>query len=287
MNTTNEVTTTQEVKSQEGVWVEISRITVPEDARKHTPVDIDSRAISLAKDGQLENILLSKEGDQLVLVYGNGRLESAKKAGWEKIRADIKEGLTESQKLMMTLAENDEREDASPFYIASLYQRLMQNGTLDQAALAKELGKDPSSIAKYMALFDVSDSVRQNVNAFTLSLRQCLAIAKLTKVEDQLAVMKECATQDLSGKALEARVKQLLNPKPTGAGTPGSDPNVNKGSDPEPGPFQFLWKGNGLVIKGRTFTPHTESLQQYLNELSDAYDRFMEAEKEHAVSKAA
>src|SRR5713101_7806550 len=112
MNTTN--------MSQEGTWVVITGVTVPEDARKHTPEDIDSRAASMAREGQLENILLSKEGDQLVLVYGNGRLESAKKAGWEKIRADIKEGLTESQKLMMTLAENEERENASPFYTARL-----------------------------------------------------------------------------------------------------------------------------------------------------------------------
>jgi len=68
MNTTNEVTSTQAVTTQENVWIEIARITVLEDARKHTPEDIDSRAVSLAIEGQLENILLSKEGDRLVLV---------------------------------------------------------------------------------------------------------------------------------------------------------------------------------------------------------------------------
>src|SRR5258708_6093985 len=119
MNTTNEVTT------QQDQWVDITRITVPEGVRPHTPEDVDSRAASMAKEGQLQSILLSKEGDQLLLVYGNGRLESAKKLGWEKIRADVKEGLTESQKLVITLAENEEREDASPFYTADLYNRIM------------------------------------------------------------------------------------------------------------------------------------------------------------------
>jgi ParB-like chromosome segregation protein Spo0J len=96
MNTTNEVNVS-EVRPEEGSWFPISQIVVPEDARPHTPEDIDSRAASMAREGQLENILLSKEGDRLVLVYGHGRLESAKKLGWEKIRADIKEGLTENR----------------------------------------------------------------------------------------------------------------------------------------------------------------------------------------------
>src|SRR5262249_23316098 len=103
MNTNN---TTQEVQSQEGLWIEFNQITVPEDVRQHTQEDIDSRAQSMAKEGQLQNILLSKEGEKLVLVYGHGRLQSAQKLGWEKIRADVREGLSESQKLQMTLAEN-------------------------------------------------------------------------------------------------------------------------------------------------------------------------------------
>src|SRR5579859_7547243 len=101
MNTTNEVNVTDTNVSEQGVWKPISQITIPQDVRQHTPADIESRAASMAREGQLENILLSREGDQLVLVYGNGRLESAKKLGWDKIRADVKEGLTETQKLLM------------------------------------------------------------------------------------------------------------------------------------------------------------------------------------------
>jgi ParB/RepB/Spo0J family partition protein len=278
MNTT---TTTQDVQTQqgEGTWVDIAGITIPEDARVHSPEDIDSRAQSMDKEGQLQNALLSKEGDKLVLVYGHGRLLSAQKLGWEKLRCDIKEGLTETQKLLMTLAENEERENASPFYTAGLYQRLMEMGHLTQEQLADELGKTKKLVEKYAVLLSVSPELHQNPNALGLSLRQCLEIAKLTKPEDQLKVMEECATQDLSGKALESRVKQLLNPKaaPSGAGE----------SKEPTGPFQFLWKGNGLVIKGRPFTPHTESIGQYVNELTDAFDRFMEEEKNHNVANAA
>src|SRR5438445_1619599 len=49
MNTT---TTTQDVNTtHEGIWVEIARISVPEDARPHTPEDVDSRALPGNRQG--------------------------------------------------------------------------------------------------------------------------------------------------------------------------------------------------------------------------------------------
>lgn len=254
----------------EGVLVAIRDITVPEDARPHPPEGITSLAGSIEREGQLQNALLSKEGDKLVLVYGNGRLLAILKLGRDKMRCDIREGLTEDQKIKLALAENAEREDESPFHTAMMLQKLMKAKGLTQEQLADELKIARSLVTKYMALMGITTEVRQNVNALTLSLRQCLEVTKLTKVEDQLKVIEECATQDLAGKALEKRIKQLLTP-------------AKEGVEPKPqtpaGPFQFLWKGNGLLIKGRLLKPHTETLQQYMNELEAAYNQFMEEEK--------
>ena len=60
----------------------------------------------------------------------------------------MREGLTKGQKLVMTVAENNEREDASPFYTAQLYRMLMAEEQLDQNGLAEKLGKDKGSIGK-------------------------------------------------------------------------------------------------------------------------------------------
>src|SRR5262249_45569126 len=144
----------------EGSWIEINQITVPEDARQHTPEDIDSRAQSMAKEGQLQNILLSKEGEKLVLVYGHGRLQSAKKLGWEKLRAEVKEGQTETQKLLMTLAENSDREDVSPFYTARLYRRIMAAEGLSAEKLPDYLQKSRTTVYDYLGLAALPDEVQ-------------------------------------------------------------------------------------------------------------------------------
>ncbi len=240
MNTTNEAPT-QNVISTDNVWVPIDQVTVPEDARKHTPEDIDSRAVSLTKEGQLENILLSKEGGKLVLVYGNGRLESAKKAGWERIRADIKEGLSEVQKLMMTLAENEEREEASPFYTASLYARIIAAEHLSADGLAEKLGKKRSNVYNYLSLAKLAPEVQEKSNRLDIGLRHWLEIAKLPNSTDQIRAAQECADKDLSVRELQIAVQKRL----------GEPVEKSKGNSVRPTPgFHFVWKGDRLAVKG-------------------------------------
>jgi len=264
----------------EGVWVPISQIIIPEEACPHTQEDIDSRAVSMARDGQEQNALLSKEGDKLVLVYGHGRLLSAQKNNWEKLRCDIKEGLTEAQKLLLALAENAERENESPFHTATVYQKLMAAKGLTQEQLAQEVGKDISLVERYLSLMKVTPAVTQTPHACGVSLRQCLAIAKLTKVEDQLKVMEECATQDLAGKALEKRVKELLNPA-KGDSEASAKPAVAV----EEKPFQFRWKDGKLLIKA-VYAPGELNFIQFTCDMDDAYSAFVKVHPAPAVKSA-
>src|SRR5207302_5421882 len=120
MNTT---TMTQNVKAtQEGAWIDIPAIDIPEYARQHQPEGVESLSVDMGKNGQLQNIVLVRKTDgRYECVIGNGRLEAAKKLGWPKIRADVKEALSEVQKLGMVVSENQERQEASPFYTGMLY----------------------------------------------------------------------------------------------------------------------------------------------------------------------
>jgi len=171
------------------------------------------------RQGQLESALLIRQADGThKLVFGNRRLAAARKNHWEKLKVDIKENVSESERLQMILSENGEREDASPFYTAMLYSKLMAAENLKTPGeLAEKVGKDRSVIARYLSVNAIPKEVQESVHRCTLGLRHWLEIAKLTQVEDQLNVLKECATQGLAGKALEKRVNQLLNPKPADA----------------------------------------------------------------------
>ena len=262
MNTTNG---TQDVTTQEAVWVTIDQIVVPGDARPHTQEDIDCRAISMDREGQAQNALLSKEGDKLVLIYGHGRLLSAQTLGWEKLRCDIKEGLTEVQKLKLALAENAERENESPFYTAGLYQRLKDASQLNQKDLAQELKKDESLVGKYLSLNQVTREVQEKWNRFHFGIAHCLELAKLASPEDQAKVAEECAAQDWSVKELKSRVQKLIGAAKTG--TEGAKP-------PKEVPlFQFTWKNADLLIRARYSAE--KPLEGYLQELHTAIEEFL------------
>ena len=195
MNTdnTNQEVTTQEAIPQEttggpasyavgeSILVAIRDITVPEDARPHPPEDIASRAASIEREGQLQNALLSKEDSKLVLVYGHGRLLSTLKLGRDKLRCDIREGLTLEQKVKLALDENAERENESPFHTAMMYQKLMTAKGWTQEELAKELGKGLTRVEEFLRLAKVDPEVRKTPAAAGVSIRQCLSIAKLTQ----------------------------------------------------------------------------------------------------------
>src|SRR5689334_13772438 len=114
-------------------WIEISRIDVPDYGRVHSPEAVEILAGDMAKNGQLQNIVVArKEGGRYEMVIGKGRLEAAARLGWDNIRADIKQDLSLVQKLAMVAAENEAREDACPFYTAMLYKRMMEEGSLTQ-----------------------------------------------------------------------------------------------------------------------------------------------------------
>jgi len=261
-------------KTQEGTWVDTSLIDAPDYARKANPEGLDKLGADLDKNGQLQNIVLIRKADgRYEAVIGNRRLAAAKKRGWKMIRADVKENISELQKLQMVVAENEQREDACPFYTAMIYGRMMEASGKNQEEFAREMGKDQTLISRYAILAKVPAEVWQDHLGELTTLRQCLEIAKVPDVEHQKKLAQACAKEGLTGPEIKKRAKALRSGPSTEPATPAAEAGA-----PKP-PFQFIWKGHGLLIKGRLFNPHTESLQQYFNEIDDAYNRFMEEEK--------
>jgi len=257
----------------EGVWEDLDVIDEAEYARKSDEKGLEELGLDMEKNSQLQNVVLVPKGNgRFECVIGSRRVAAARKRGWKKIRADVKEGLTEVQKLGMVASENDQRKDASPFYTAMVYQRMQQAGNLTQEALAAKVGKDQTVVSDYLILAQVPKEAWWEQQSCLGSMRACLEIAKVKDPAIQKQVVEACVKDRLAAPAVKKLAKKLQS----GA----TDQPVSSAEASEPsGPFQFLWKGNGILIKGRLFKPHTEPLAQYLNELSEAYDRFMEEEK--------
>src|ERR1700730_9124949 len=70
---------------------------------------------SLADRGLLQPIIVKPTEDgRYALLAGNYRKAAAKKLGWETIRAEVREGLSEDESLLIEIDENLKRNDLSP-----------------------------------------------------------------------------------------------------------------------------------------------------------------------------
>jgi ParB/RepB/Spo0J family partition protein len=229
----------------------------------------------MGKNGQLQNIVLVKKADgRYECIIGNGRLEAAKKLGWEKIRADVKEGVSQADKLLMTLAENSEREDVSPFYTAKLYQMVMEAAQIGEAALAERLGKDPGDVNRCLALMSLAPEVQTNLERSKLSMSHLREIQRLRTPDEQLKMVEACEKEEWSSRTLKSKVdKVLAGPKPEGHEAPEA------GNKP---PFQFSWKGSDLVIKARYASDSGKPIETYLRELGEAIEQAVHAKSQKA-----
>jgi ParB/RepB/Spo0J family partition protein len=267
-NKENTMNHTQDVKTtQEGAWFNISQVDVPDYARKHQPEGVDSLSVDMGQNGQLQNIVLVKKADgRYECIIGNGRLEAAKKLGWEKIRADVKEGLTESQKLMMMIAENDKREDFNPFDRALAYQRVVSTG-ITQRELAEGLGTTEQNVSAILSWLQFSPEVTENLRRLKFSGAHLKELARLPDAESQLKIADSCDKQGWSSKVLRDKVSRAL------AG--GDAEKVAQAPAEPPAPFQFAWKKGDLIIKG-CFQPTVKNPPEYLGQFGAALVQYLE-----------
>src|SRR5262245_40291322 len=139
-----------ETTAQETMWIEINLIDLPSSSRQHDQDRINTLAQDMAKNGQLQEIVVTPKGDRYEVVAGVGRLAAAKELQWDKIRCFVRPGLSDFDKLFITFSENEEREDVSPIYQASLLKKM--KGDMTQEQLADKIGKERGTISQYLMI---------------------------------------------------------------------------------------------------------------------------------------
>lgn len=230
---------------QYGVWIELNLCDLRKDARFHPEGEIDGLAQSL-QIKQLQPILVCRNGGRYEVLAGVGRFLAAGKLGWEKIRADVYEGLDDVQKLDMIFTENEDRANASPLYQANLLNGMMKAGNLTQEQLGDRIGKDQTTVSLYLRLEGLSPRIWENTNAFVkFGMRHFIQLLRIENKDDQWKLAEMARAKDLSSSELAALIDKHLGVK-AGAkktGRPKGDKKV--GADG----FAFVQKGSNLRIK--------------------------------------
>ncbi|HYE17772.1 MAG TPA: ParB/RepB/Spo0J family partition protein [Tepidisphaeraceae bacterium] len=183
---------------------------------------IASLATSIKTTGLVQPIIVralpTTDGEpQYELIAGERRLRAAKAAGLATLPAIVREvdAFTQAQ---MALIENIQREDLNPIDRAQAYRALMDQLGLTQAELAGRLGEERSSIANYLRLLDLAETVREHLRSGALSLGHAKILAGVADPVAQAALAEKTVTQGLSVRNLERLLQTPDAPTPAKQG---------------------------------------------------------------------
>jgi ParB family chromosome partitioning protein len=144
------------------------------------------------------------------IIAGERRWHAARLAGLEKVPVVIKD-VSPQQMLELALIENIQRADLNPIEEALAYQALIQEFGLTQEQVAKQVGKERSTISNTLRLLQLAARVREalinQLESFTEGhARPLIGIAS---EETQVEAMNQIIAMRLNVRQTEALAERL------------------------------------------------------------------------------
>jgi len=190
-------------------YIDIAKIKIPPDARKHPDERIAAMAEDLKKNDLINEITVVPDGDGFELVSGQRRLLGAALAGWQQIRCSVREGLSKLDKLRLMFNENEDRDGATPFYQASLVEEMLAQTGGSQKEVAIVLGIDEANISRYRVIARIPDDLKEKLARANFSYAQVRELIPLENPDQFHAMAEKAIAQGLSSRAIAAQVANI------------------------------------------------------------------------------
>jgi ParB family chromosome partitioning protein len=158
--------------------------------RTFNDASIEELSRSVREHGIIQPLVVTRIGDHKYrLIAGERRFRAAQKAGLSLVPVVIKETMTDSDTLQVALIENIQREDLNTIEEAYAYHQLHEEFGLTQEEISKRVGKERSTVANFLRLLRLPDSVKKLLASGQLSMGHARAILAVDspKKQEQLA----------------------------------------------------------------------------------------------------
>ena len=168
-------------------------------------------ADSIAAHGVLQPIIVRENADvagTYEIIAGERRWRAAKMAGLSEIPAVVFDG-DELKAAQVALIENIQREDLNPVEEAMGYGALIEKFGLTQDQVAKQVGKNRSTVANMLRLLDLPDEVLEMLRGGELTTGHARPLLALPTEEQMIDVANRVISQELTAREVEALVKRL------------------------------------------------------------------------------
>ncbi len=175
------------------------------------PGRLEELAESIRHQGVIQPVVVRATGDnEYQLIAGERRWRAAQLAGIEKIPAIIR-NVPDEIAIAMALVENIQRENLNPIEEATALKRLVEEFQMTHQEAGDAVGRSRSAVSNLLRLLELSEEVRELVDARHLEMGHARALLSLD-ASLQAKAAREVVARDLSVRETENMVRRMKNP---------------------------------------------------------------------------
>jgi ParB family chromosome partitioning protein len=172
---------------------------------------LEELAESIRHQGVIQPVVVRPSGgNEYQLIAGERRWRAAQMAGIEKIPAIIRD-VPDEIAIAMALVENIQRENLNPIEEATALRRLVDDFQMTHQEAGEAVGRSRSAVSNLLRLLELSEDVRELVDARHLEMGHARALLTL-EPSLQAQAAREVVRRDLSVRETEQLVRRLKNP---------------------------------------------------------------------------
>tara|TARA_Y100000385_G_C13067036_1_gene627203 strand:- start:379 stop:1281 length:903 start_codon:yes stop_codon:yes gene_type:complete len=176
--------------------------------------EIMELSASIKENGIIQPLIVTLDEDKnFKLISGERRLRASRLAGLEKVPVVIKR-VTEKEHAAMAIIENVQRSDLNCVEEALAYYSLMNEFNLTQEEVAKQIGKDRSTIANFLRILKLPKDVIKMLQKDELSFGHAKVLVAQKDDEVIKRFAREVVDNNLSVRDLEKLIKSKKISKP-------------------------------------------------------------------------
>lgn len=172
---------------------------------------LEELAESIRHQGVIQPVVVRAKGeDHYELIAGERRWRAAQLAGIESIPAIVRK-VPDEIAIAMALVENIQREDLNPIEEATALRRLVDEFQMTHQEAGDSVGRSRSAVSNLLRLLELSEDVRELVDARHLEMGHARALLTL-EPSLQAKAAREVVARNLSVRETEQLVRRLKNP---------------------------------------------------------------------------
>jgi ParB family chromosome partitioning protein len=151
---------------------------------------------------------LGKRGYELVA--GERRYRACQFLGFSKLRVIVRSA-SRTESAEAALVENIQRVDLNPVEVALALDSLIREYGYAQEELGRRVGKKRSTIANYLRLLSLPESIQKSVQQRMISMGHAKVILSVSSSEKQLLLHELVLRDDLTVRQTEASMKVMTD----------------------------------------------------------------------------